>query len=97
MLLYRDGAFLQVLEGEAKDVDEIYRSILLDERNTGHYLIEREEIAQRQFPDWSMGFQDLTNYRGDELDGYSEILTKGKAPEDIRKFKDMAVALLLKF
>ena len=97
MLLYRDGAFLQVLEGKAQDVDQIYGAILMDNRNTGHYLIERKEISARQFPDWSMGFRDLTHYRADELEGYSEILEKGKTPEDIPNYKDMAVALLLKF
>lgn len=97
MLLYRDGAFLQVLEGEEKDVDEIYKSILLDERNTGHYLVERKEIGERQFPGWSMGFEDLSNYRAEELNGFSDILLTKKSPDDIAKFKDMVVALLLKF
>jgi hypothetical protein len=97
MLLYRNDAFLQVLEGEAKHVDEIYRSILSDERNTGHYLIEREEISERQFPDWSMGFEDLSNYRAEELDSFSDIFLKKKMPDDIANYKDMVVALLLKF
>jgi len=97
MLLYRNGAFLQVLEGEARDVDEIYRSILSDERNTGHYLIEREEISERQFPDWSMGFENLSNYCAEELDSFSDIFLKKKMPDDIANYKDMVVALLLKF
>ena len=86
-----------MLEGEAKHVDEIYRSILSDERNTGHYLIEREEISERQFPDWSMGFEDLSNYRAEELDSFSDIFLKKKMPDDIANYKDMVVALLLKF
>jgi hypothetical protein len=97
MLLYRNGAFLQVLEGEAKVVDETYRSILADERNTGHYLIERKEITKRQFPDWSMGFEDLSNYRAEELNGFSDIFLKKKLPDDVENYKDMVVALLLKF
>ncbi len=39
MLLFKDRSFLQVLEGEASDVDEIYGSITRDERNAGNYLI----------------------------------------------------------
>ena len=97
MLLYKDGVFLQALEGNAKDVDDIYKSILLDKRNTGHYLIEEKEIIDRQFPDWSMGFEDLTNYRPDELEGYSEIFNKEKQPKEFAKYKHMAMALLLKF
>jgi len=97
MLLYRNGAFLQVLEGEANDVDRVYNNILLDERNTGHYLIERKDIRERQFPDWSMGFEDLTQYSAEELEGFSDIFAKKKLPEEIANYKDMAVALLLKF
>jgi len=97
MLVYRDGAFLQVLEGESADVQDIYRSIVMDNRNTGHYLIANEEITDRNFPNWSMGFKDLTKYRADQLEGYSDILVKGASPDKIAKHKDMAVSLLLNF
>lgn len=97
MLLYKDGVFLQVLEGEAKDVDDIYKSILLDKRNTGHYLIERKRITERQFPNWSMGFEDLSNYQPDELEGCLNIFEKEKEIGEVVNYKDMAVALLLKF
>lgn len=97
MLLYRDGAFLQVLEGERVDVKEIYRSITMDDRNTGHYLIANEAITDRNFPTWSMGFKDLTTCPADELEGYSDIFGKGASPDKIAKYKDMAVSLLLKF
>ena len=97
MLLYKNGAFLQVLEGDEKYLDEIYKTILQDERNTGHYLIERKEITQRQFPDWSMGFEDLTHHGIDELEGYSDIFKKKKSPHEIAKFRDMVVDLLLRF
>jgi len=97
MLVYRDGAFLQVLEGESADVQDIYRSIVMDNRNTGHYLIAKESITERNFPNWSMGFKDLTKYRADQLDGYSDIFVKGASPDKIAKYKDMAVSLLLNF
>lgn len=97
MLVYRDGAFLQVLEGEAADVQEIYRSIVVDDRNTGHYLIAKESITERNFPNWSMGFEDLTQCPADELEGYSDIFISGASPDKIAKHKDMAVSLLLKF
>jgi len=97
MLVYRDGAFLQVLEGESADVQDIYRSIAMDNRNAGHYLIANEEITDRNFPDWSMGFKDLTKYPAGRLEGYSEILVKGASPDNIAKCRDMAVSLLLNF
>lgn len=97
MLLFKDGAFLQVLEGEADDVDEIYASITLDDRNAGNYMVEREEIVERNFTQWSMGFKDLTRSRPGELDGYTDLLLSGEIPDDAVKCRDMAVELLLHF
>jgi hypothetical protein len=97
MLLYRDGAFLQVLEGEEKDVDEIYQSICLDKRNAGNYLIERKVIEERNFPDWSMGFVSLTKCVPPDLQGYLDIFDKAGQPAEIAKHKDMAVELLRRF
>ena len=97
MLLFKEGAFLQVLEGAADDVDEIYSSILRDDRNAGNYLVEREEIAERNFSQWSMGFQDLTRAQPDQLKGYTDLLMSGKIPDDAVKCRDMAVELLLNF
>lgn len=97
MLIFKDGAFLQVLEGVETDVDEIYQSILNDQRNTGNYVIERTTIKERNFPNWSMGFENLTNQNLGKLDGYSAIMNKKLAPEEIAKYKDMAVKLILNF
>lgn len=97
MLVFKDGAFLQVLEGAEKDVEEVYRSIVNDRRNAGNYLIEKTRIKERNFPDWSMGFRNLTNHDLGELEGYSEILNRDLAPEEIAKYKDMAVKLILEF
>jgi len=97
MLLFKDGLFLQVLEGSEKDVDEIYRSIYLDERNSGHYLIERKPIDERNFPDWRMGFENLSSRNLGELEGFSAILDKESASEKIGACKDLAVKLVLSF
>ena len=97
MLLFKDGSFLQVLEGTEKDVDQIYRSICLDKRNAGHYLIERKEIDERNFPDWRMGFENVSNRNLGELEGFSALLDQELAPEEIGEHKDLAVKLVLSF
>lgn len=74
MLLYKDGFFMQVLEGEAADVDDIYKSISRDERNFGPYMIEREPIAARDFEGWAMGFRNLTGFDSDSLPGFSKYM-----------------------
>jgi hypothetical protein len=97
MLLFKDGLFLQVLEGSEKDVDEIYRSICLDERNAGNYLIERKAIDERNFPDWRMGFENLSNRNLGDQEGFSAIFNNDLAPEEIAKNRDLAVKLILSF
>jgi hypothetical protein len=55
MMLYIGGYFLQVLEGEPAMVDRVCSTIFRDEREMR--VILRETIAEREFPEWTMGFE----------------------------------------
>ena len=55
MMLYIGGYYLQLLEGEAARVDIVCRSIFQDKREMR--MILREPIAEREFPEWTMGFE----------------------------------------
>jgi hypothetical protein len=55
MMLYIGGCFLQALEGEAAMVDVVCSTIFRDRRNMR--MILREPIAEREFPEWTMGFE----------------------------------------
>jgi hypothetical protein len=68
MLLYRNGYFIQVLEGEETDVDFIYQRIAADPRHDHVVLVEKNRITERAFPDWSMGFNDLSHNVGEHAD-----------------------------
>ena len=59
ILLYVDGSFFQVLEGEAATVDALYQRIAGDPRHERVTVIIREPIARRAFADWSMGFAEM--------------------------------------
>lgn len=59
VLLYKDGSFAQILEGRADNVDKIYRRIKRDTRHVNVKLLYRDFIDRRDFPDWTMGFQNL--------------------------------------
>ncbi|MEQ8662676.1 MAG: BLUF domain-containing protein [Gammaproteobacteria bacterium] len=61
ILLYVDGSFFQVLEGEADVVDELFLRIAGDTRHGNVTEIIREPIVRRAFPDWSMGFAAVTS------------------------------------
>jgi hypothetical protein len=55
-LLYRDGRFLQYLEGPEAAVRDLMRSIGSDARHRHVAVLLESAIARRQFPDWTMGF-----------------------------------------
>ena len=56
MLLFIEGAFMQVLEGEAQAVTETYTRICRDKRHWNTMvLLDRD--APRAFGEWSMGFE----------------------------------------
>jgi len=59
MLLYRDGDFLQVLEGEEDVVKKVCQKIYKDNRHTGVLELDKSEIDVRDFGQWSMGFRRL--------------------------------------
>ncbi len=57
MLLYRDGRFLQVLEGPEEPLRALMDVLAADERHTGLRVLFEEPLRTRQFPNWTMGFQ----------------------------------------
>jgi hypothetical protein len=60
MLLYAEGSFFQVLEGEADVVDALYVKIKRDKRHDNLALIIKEPIQERYFDDWTMGFYKVS-------------------------------------
>ena len=97
MLLYIGESFIQALEGEEKDVDEIYRDICKDGRNIGNLLMVKEAISERAFPDWSMGFKRLSEKDKEDIDGYTDFLDREMTPERIAGQSNEAISLLYYF
>lgn len=56
MLLYVEGGFMQVLEGEEETVGAIYARICQDKRHW-NTLVLLDRDAPRAFSEWSMGFE----------------------------------------
>jgi hypothetical protein len=57
LLLFIDGGFLQMLEGEEIAVRTLYARITADRRHWGPRLMLDREVPVRAFPEWSMGFE----------------------------------------
>ena len=77
LLLYHDGDFMQLLEGEEAQVRALYVRIERDERHKGCILLIAGPVAERTFPDWSMGFRELSSPEVKAMPGYSEFLNPG--------------------
>ena len=75
MLLYKGGNFMQVLEGPEDAVHQLYERIERDPRHHGSIVLIKGTQAQRQFPEWLMGFCDLGATDVLSLPGYSEFIT----------------------
>lgn len=73
MLLFIEGSFFQVLEGETHVVDEIYSAIERDPRHARVTRIIREPIAHRTFDQWSMGFAAVARLDARDLLGANDF------------------------
>ena len=54
ILISNKTSFMQVLEGESKSVNTIYRNLCKDPRHSDIELICYDKITHREFSDWSM-------------------------------------------
>ena len=97
MLLYEDGTFLQVLEGENDVVEATYQRIAADKRHHRIMLIARFEVDHRSFHDWEMGFFDASGGKLLQLPGYSNFLSKRSVELENLEDGDKAMEVLLNF
>lgn len=76
MLLYKDGNFMQVLEGEETTVRQLYATILNDPRHHKLVLLDTGNLAERRFSDWSMGFRNLNDKAIQSIPGFSQFMNQ---------------------
>ena len=72
MLLYAEGSFIQVLEGEAPAVEKLLRKIRRDGRHRGFLILLDRPIAERDFEGWSMAFHRVSQNEIDQIAGFHE-------------------------
>ncbi len=64
MLLFLNDLFIQVLEGEDEEVDDLYNHIARDSRHHKLTKVYDQPIEERLFDVWSMAFDQMSS---DEL------------------------------
>ena len=57
LLLFRDGGFVQFLEGPPEELDALMARIVADRRHHGVRVITAETVTERSFPDWRMAYR----------------------------------------
>lgn len=67
VMLYVRGSIVQVLEGAKQAVDALFERIQHDNRHTDVVTVLNRPISQRQFGNWSMGYETLTVRQLEEL------------------------------
>jgi hypothetical protein len=108
MLLYREGRFLQVLEGPAMSVRERMSIIIEDSRHRAVRVLIEDTAEQRQFPDWTMAYESISptmsHELSDEVPGYEGTFADADSDPDpartirtlqklIRWFQERAIPL----
>ncbi len=76
MLLYMDGCFFQVLEGEEGVLDKLYEKISQDTRHHNVLKIIREPLEVRGFNAWTMGYQHVTREEMTAITGLTDFLDR---------------------
>jgi uncharacterized membrane protein (DUF373 family) len=81
MLLYGNGAFLQVLEGEEQPIDRLIEKIKNDSRHTNIKMLYRKHISQRQYSDWSMGFNRISDKELRQVESLNDLSAAELTPD----------------
>ena len=86
LLLYYEGNFFHIVEGEEPLVEQLFEAHVLSDRRLCQVLkLLTGYESHRSFPDWSMGFQraERTIVPNDFLPNFNELLESRSAPESI--------------
>ena len=97
LLLYKDGNFMQVLEGPEEAVMNIFGKILRDTRHTDIIVISKEPITVREFADWRMAFLNLDDETLKTESALSDFLKESFRADTFCNSPNFAHKMLLSF
>jgi hypothetical protein len=80
MLVYNEGCFIQVLEGPVEAVTQTFHQIQQDPRHSQCIILLRQEINERAFEGWSMGFRSASRQELENLTGYIDFFEDCPVP-----------------
>jgi len=97
VLLFLDGVFFQILEGEALQIEQLYEKILSDKRHTNIICLKTEyPVTERMFPDWAMKMIDFNQYDDIVIRPVKSLLhTLSESHQIIEKYTQPAIAKII--
>lgn len=97
LLLYKDGSFMQAVEGPDEAVITLYDHIGRDSRHTGLLLLLKETITERRFPNWSMSLRNINRLDDVQRAQINNFMSDDFTAASYRKNPTTAIKLLLTF
>jgi hypothetical protein len=80
LLVYYHGEFMQLIEGDKKDIDALFNIIQNDPRHGDIRILREAESPQRCMPTWAMGFTMLNEF-SDAIEEQSFYISCNDAKE----------------
>lgn len=79
MLIFIDGAFFQVLEGDRPVIEALFEKISMDKRHRRVTKLVAEPIPEREFSEWSMGLSHLSSSEIAKIPGLKSFFANGNS------------------
>jgi hypothetical protein len=89
LLVVKGYSFFQWLEGEESSVIELFNKIKDDERHHSVFVMNQENVDNRVFGDWSMGYKNidkLTDLESNKLKNFSDDWSSEDLPKIFKSF-----------
>ncbi|QCR21888.1 BLUF domain-containing protein [Pontibacter sp. SGAir0037] len=94
ILLYSDGNFIQVLEGEKQALFNTFNRIKYDYRHRGIIEMLNQPLKKRNFPDWSMGFKTIAASEFTRFAGFVDLQQRTFLNQELQQQEQDAITLL---
>lgn len=91
LLLYTNETFIQNLEGSKEDVMNLYLKIKQDKRHCSVFEIYSEELEERNFENWSMGYKVPEGIELEEIEG---LVNEEKVVGELKKHGAQAMRIM---
>ena len=95
LLLYKDGTFIQVIEGAESNIRRLYNNIQRDRLHHSVTTLLDEPIMERIFPNWQMGYARLRSFP--DVQGFTRVLEDAVALAEFSEDTTDAKRLLASF